>query len=209
MKKNVLFLGAVLAVSLILPINASAKGGVHKAYDKYTDWKDSNWNISTENVNASKLPNDADDEDDFDNDVIIKLSEVPNPIMEYENLSELEKNIDFKPAVLPHNMDFVLDECKIIYQTLVSLQYENDKTGSDLMLRTQKNAGNDITGYQSLTYTTVSYVNGDYQFATYIEEGDTDYVTFFTKGEMSYAFIGENMTMDTFETCIHAVIDSL
>ena len=94
----------------------------------------------------------------------------------------------------------------IIGDELVDLRYQ--KTGgAEATVRSQKNAGGDISGYQQLTYSPETYNGITYNMAENAE--GKDLIAYFTKGDMTYSMSATGLDKDTFKSEFAAVIDTV
>ncbi len=135
-----------------------------------------------------------------------KKDEIPNPMVRYDTMDQIEKKIGYSPAVLPAYSGFELKEMYIIGDELVDLRYQ--KTGgAEAALRSQKNAEGDISGYQQLSYSPETYNGITYNIAENAD--DQAIVAYFTKGDMTYSMSAVGLDKNTFKSEFAAVIDEV
>ena len=135
-----------------------------------------------------------------------KKEEIPNPMVRYDTMDQIEKKIGYSPAVLPAYSGFELKEMYIIGDELVDLRYQ--KTGgAEADLRSQKNAEGDISGYQQLSYSSETYNGITYNIAENAD--DQAIVAYFTKGDMTYSMSAVGLDKNTFKSEFAAVIDEV
>ena len=135
-----------------------------------------------------------------------KQEEIPNPMVRYDTIDQIEKKVGYSPAILPAYSGFELKEMYIIGDELVDLRYQ--KTGgAEATVRSQKNAGGDISGYQQLTYSPETYNGITYNMAENAE--GKDLIAYFTKGDMTYSMSATGLDKDTFKSEFAAVIDTV
>ncbi|ALU16074.1 MULTISPECIES: hypothetical protein [Eubacterium] len=135
-----------------------------------------------------------------------KKEEIPNPMVRYDTMDQIEKKIGYSPAVLPAYSGFELKEMYIIGDELVDLRYQ--KTGgAEAALRSQKNAEGDISGYQQLSYSPETYNGITYNIAENAD--DQAIVACFTKGDMTYSMSAVGLDKNTFKSEFAAVIDEV
>ncbi|WP_195268184.1 hypothetical protein [Eubacterium sp. 1001713B170207_170306_E7] len=133
-------------------------------------------------------------------------SGMPNPMVSYDTLEQIEKKMGYSPAALPAYSGFELKELYIIGDELVDLEYQ--KTGgAEATVRSQKNATGDISGYQNLSYSTESYNGTTYNIAENAE--DKAFIASFTKGDMTYSMSATGLDKDTFKNEFATVIDEV
>ena len=135
-----------------------------------------------------------------------KQEEIPNPMVRYDTIDQIEKKVGYSPAILPAYSGFELKEMYIIGDELVDLRYQ--KTGgAEATVRSQKNAGGDISGYQQLTYSPETYNGITYNMAENAE--GKDLIAYFTKGDMTYSMSATGLDKDTFKSEFAAEIDTV
>ena len=127
-------------------------------------------------------------------------------MVRYDTIDQIEKKVGYSPAILPAYSGFELKEMYIIGDELVDLRYQ--KTGgAEATVRSQKNAGGDISGYQQLTYSPETYNGITYNMAENAE--GKDLIAYFTKGDMTYSMSAIGLDKDTFKSEFAAVIDTV
>lgn len=135
-----------------------------------------------------------------------KKEEIPNPMVRYDTIDQIEKKIGYSPAILPAYSGFELKEMYIIGDELVDLRYQK-AGGVEATVRSQKNAEGDISGYQQLSYSPETYNGITYNIAENAE--DKDLIAYFTKGDMTYSMSASGLDKDTFKSEFVAVIDTV
>lgn len=135
-----------------------------------------------------------------------KKEELPNPMVRYDTIDQIEKKVGYSPAILPAYSGFELKEMYIIGNELVDLRYQ--KTGgAEATIRSQKNAEGDISGYQQLSYSPETYNDITYNIAENAD--DKAIIAYFTKGDMTYSMSAIGLDKDTFKSEFAAVIDAV
>lgn len=135
-----------------------------------------------------------------------KKEEIPNPMVRYDTIDQIEKKVGYSPAILPAYSGFELKEMYIIGDEVVDLRYQ--KTGgAEATVRSQKNAEGDISGYQQLSYSPEIYNDLTYNIAENAD--DKAIIAYFTKGDMTYSMSAIGLDKDTFKSEFAAVIDAV
>ncbi len=135
-----------------------------------------------------------------------KKEEIPNPMVRYDTIDQIEKKVGYSPAILPAYSGFELKEMYIIGDELVDLRYQ--KTGgAEATVRSQKNAEGDISGYQQLSYSPETYNDITYNIAENTD--DKAIIAYFTKGDMTYSMSATGLDKDTFKSEFAVVIDAV
>lgn len=135
-----------------------------------------------------------------------KKEELPNPMVRYDTIDQIEKKVGYSPAILPAYSGFELKEMYIIGNELVDLRYQ--KTGgAEATVRSQKNAEGDISGYQQLSYSPETYNGITYNIAENAD--DKAIIAYFTKGDMTYSMSATGLDKDTFKSEFAVVIDAV
>ena len=135
-----------------------------------------------------------------------KKEELPNPMVRYDTIDQIEKKVGYSPAILPAYSGFELKEMYIIGNELVDLRYQ--KTGgAEATVRSQKNAEGDISGYQQLSYSPETYNGITYNIAENAD--DKAIIAYFTKGDMTYSMSATGLNKDTFKREFAVVIDAV
>lgn len=135
-----------------------------------------------------------------------KKEEIPNPMVRYDTIDQIEKKVGYSPAILPAYSGFELKEMYIIGDEVVDLRYQ--KTGgAEATVRSQKNAEGDISGYQQLSYSSEIYNDITYNIAENAD--DKAIIAYFTKGDMTYSMSAIGLDKDTFKSEFAAVIDAV
>ncbi len=135
-----------------------------------------------------------------------KKEEIPNPMIRYDTIDQIEKKVGYSPAILPAYSGFELKEIYIIGDEVVDLRYQ--KTGgAEATVRSQKNAEGDISGYQQLSYSPEIYNDITYNIAENAD--DKAIIAYFTKGDMTYSMSAIGLDKDTFKSEFAAVIDAV
>lgn len=135
-----------------------------------------------------------------------KKEELPNPMVRYDTIDQIEKKVGYSPAILPAYSGFELKEMYIIGNELVDLRYQ--KTGgAEATVRSQKNAEGDISGYQQLSYSPETYNDITYNIAENAD--DKAIIAYFTKGDMTYSMSATGLDKDTFKSEFAVVIDAV
>lgn len=135
-----------------------------------------------------------------------KKTEVPNPMVAYDSLEQVEDKMDYFPAVLPESTGFELKEMFIIADTVVDLRYQN-ASGAEVVVRSQKDAEGDISGYQNLSYSSETYGGITYSIAE--NPDDKALIANFTKGSMTYSVSATGLDEDSFKPLFTTVIDEV
>lgn len=135
-----------------------------------------------------------------------KKEEIPNPMVRYDTIDQIEKKVGYSPAILPAYSGFELKEMYIIGDEVVDLRYQ--KTGgAEATVRSQKNVEGDISGYQQLSYSPEIYNDITYNIAENAD--DKAIIAYFTKGDMTYSMSAIGLDKDTFKSEFAAVIDAV
>lgn len=139
------------------------------------------------------------------NETPAENNQIPNPIVEYKSAAEVEKAIGYKPVELPASAGFILEDCEIIADTIVDFEYEEQAGEGEITLRMEKNAKDDFSGYQGISYTKFE----DYEWAEWQDGDDKEYVAKYTKGDLTVIMSGSDMVKEQFQEIFAALIQEM
>lgn len=122
---------------------------------------------------------------------------LPNPMVEYKSLGEVNQQMDFPMTELPIDLPYQLTQLFIIDQTLVQLNYTDAAQEAEILVRKAEGEEN-ISGVGQIDYTQELVAGLSVNIGTF----EKTWVAWFVKEDFSYALLATDVDGSAFDTLL-------